>query len=159
MIEDRILIEFAALSDAAEIGVMSKNDIEYGLGWKYTPARIGRLIADSSRNVVVARAGSELTGFGIMAYYEAQANLDLLAVKPDFRRRGVGRQLVAWLEKVALTAGVFNVFVQVRAGNAGALRFYQSLGYATLEQDEAYYSGVEAGIIMAKSLRPMFDAS
>ena len=159
MIEDRICIEFATLSDAAEIGVMSKNDIEYGLGWKYTPARIGRLLKDSSRNVVVARAGPDLAGFGIMAYYDAQANLDLLAVKPDFRRRGVGKQLVTWLEKVALTAGVFNVFVQVRAGNTGAVRFYQSLGYAALEQDKTYYSGVEAGIIMAKSLRPMFDAS
>ena len=69
MIEDRTRIEFAALSDAAEIGLMSKNDIEHGLGWKYTPARIGRLIADSSRNVVVARAGSDLAGFGIIAYY------------------------------------------------------------------------------------------
>ena len=158
MIEDKIRIEFAAFSDAAEIGLMSKHDIEYGLGWKYTPARIGRLINDSLRNVVVARIGSDLAGFGIMAYYEHQANLDLLAVKPDFRRRGVGKQLVAWLEKVALTAGVFNVFVQVRAGNTGAVRFYQSLGYAALGQDKAYYSGVEAGVIMAKSLRPMFDA-
>jgi len=70
MIEDRTHIEFARFSDAAEIGVMSKNDIEYGLGWKYTPERIVKLIDDRSKNVVVARVESKLVGFGIMTYHE-----------------------------------------------------------------------------------------
>ena len=159
MIEDRILIEFARFSDAAEISVMSKNDIEYGLGWKYTRERIAKLIGDSSRNVVVAREGSHLAGFGIMTYHEDQANLDLLAVKRSFRRMRIGTQIVAWLEKVALTAGAFNTFVQVRARNTSAIQFYQSVGFSLLDKDNAYYRGVEAGLIMAKSLRRMFNAT
>lgn len=157
MIEDRVQIEFARLSDTAEIGMMSKNDIESGLGWKYTPERVARLIRDRSKNVVVARAGSELAGFGIMTYHEDHANLDLLAVKRSFRRMKIGTQIVQWLEKVALTAGAFNIFVQVRAKNTGAIRFYQSTGFSVLDEKKAYYRGVEAGIIMAKSLRRMFN--
>ncbi|MES9990796.1 MAG: GNAT family N-acetyltransferase [Candidatus Thiodiazotropha sp.] len=156
MIEDRLTIEFARLADADEIAVISKNEIEYGLGWKYTPARIARIIRDSSKNIVVARNDSKLIGFGVMTYREAQANLDLLAVKPGFRRIKVGTQIVQWLEKVALNAGLFNVFVQVRAGNISAIRFYQDLGFLELERDNTYYRGVEAGVLMAKSLRGIF---
>ena len=159
VIEDRILIEFARFSDAAEISVMSKNDIEYGLGWKYTLERIAKLIGDRSRNVVVARVGPHLAGFGIMTYCEDQANLDLLAVKRSFRRMRIGTRIVEWLEKVALTAGAFNIFVQVRARNTSAIQFYKSVGFSVLDEDKAYYRGIEAGLIMAKSLRRMFNAT
>ncbi len=159
MLEDQTLIELAAFSDAAEIGLMSKNDIEHGLGWKYTPERIVKLIGDNSKNVVVARAESKLAGFGIMTYHEDQANLDLLAVKRRFRRMKIGTQIVQWLEVVAMTAGTFNIFVQVRARNIGAAQFYESLGFVVLEEKKGYYRGVEAGLIMAKNLRRMFNAT
>lgn len=156
MIEDKTLIEFARVSDTAEIGVMSKNEIEYGLGWKYTPETIARLIGDNSRNVVVARMGPSMAGFGIMSYGEDQANLDLLAVKRSFRRMGIGTQIVTWLEKVALTAGAFNIFLQVRAKNTGAVEFYRNLGFQVVDEKTGYYRGVETGLIMGKTLRRMF---
>jgi len=158
VIEDRTHIEIAKLSDAAEIAVMSKNNIEYGLAWKYTPERITKLIRDSSTNVVVARRESELVGFGIMTYHEFQANLDLLGVKQDFRRMKIGTQIIQWLEKVALTAGIFNIFVQVRAKNVGAIKFYQTSGFTVLVEKKSYYQGVETGIIMSKNIRRMFNA-
>lgn len=159
VLEDKTLIEFATFSDAAEIGMLSKNDIEHGLGWKYTPERIVKLIGDSSKNVVVARVASKLVGFGIMTYHEEQANLDLLAVKRSFRRMKIGTQIVQWLEEVAMTAGAFNIFVQVRSRNAGAVAFYKSLGFQVLDEKRGLYRGVEAGLIMAKILRRMFNAT
>ena len=157
--EERTLIEFATFSDAAEIGVMSKKEIEHGLGWKYTPERIVKLLGDSSKNVVVARRESKLVGFGIMTYHEDQANLDLLAVKQNFRRMKIGTQIVQWLEEVAMTAGAFNIFVQVRARNTRAVEFYESLGFFALDEKKGYYRGVEAGLIMTKNLRHMFNAT
>lgn len=159
VLEDKTLIEFARFSDAAEIGLMSKIDIEHGLGWKYTPETILKLIGDSSKNVVVARVESKLAGFGIMTYHEDQANLDLLAVNRSFRRRKIGTQIVQWLEEVAMTAGAFNIFVQVRARNTGAVEFYESIGFLVLDEKKGYYRGVEAGLIMAKSLRRMLNAT
>lgn len=153
MIEDKTHIEIAKLSDATEIGLMSKNDIEYGLGWKYTPERIMILIQDKSKNVVTARTESELVGFGIMTYHEYQANLDLLAVKESFRRMKIGTQIFQWLEKVAITAGIFDIFVQVRAKNDVAIKFYQRNGFSVLEEKKAYYRNVEAGVIMVKKFK------
>ncbi|MCU7846012.1 MAG: GNAT family N-acetyltransferase [Candidatus Thiodiazotropha sp. (ex Monitilora ramsayi)] len=158
MLVDETHIEFAKLSDANEIGIMSKNDIERGLGWRYTPESVVKLIHDSEKNVVVARVASKLVGFGIMTYHEDQANLDLLAVKRNYQRMKIGTQIVQWLEKVAITAGVFNIFVQVRVSNTGAVAFYKRLGFLVLEEKKGYYRGIEAGIILAKSLRRMFNA-
>ncbi|MBW9267060.1 MAG: GNAT family N-acetyltransferase [Candidatus Thiodiazotropha sp. (ex. Lucinisca nassula)] len=155
MLQERTQIEFASLSDAVEIGVLSKNEIEYGLGWRYTPKKITELIRHRSKNVVVARSGSTLVGFGIMTYYEHQANLDLLAVKRNYRRMKIGSDIVRWLEKVALTSGAFNVFVQVREQNKGAIQFYEALGYSVIETDTRYYSGVETGVVMARGLKSM----
>jgi len=159
MLEYKLQIEFARVSDAAEIAALSKSDIERGLGWKYTPAAIARRIADRSRNVVVARLDAGLAGFGIMTYYEDQANLDLLAVKRPYRRMKVGTRIVKWLEEVAVTAGAFNIFVQVRAGNRAAVAFYKRLGFAPVEEIGGYYGGVEAALVLSKTLRPMIGGT
>lgn len=92
-----------------------------------------------------------------MTYHKDQANLDLLAVKHNFRRMKIGTQIVLWLEKVALTTGAFNIFVQVRETNNGAIRFYEELGFLELEQIQGFYKGVENGVVMAKLLRPMIN--
>ena len=111
MITEETEIDFAQHSDAAEISQLSRTEVEYGLGWHYTGPRITQLIHNNSKNVVVARIEKRLVGFGIMTYHKETANLDLLAVKKAYRRMKVATQLVKWLEKVALAAGIFNVFV------------------------------------------------
>ena len=150
-------IEFAKDSDAIEIGELSRKEIEYNLRWKYRPTRIRQLIRHPSKNVVVARGNCALAGFGVMTYHDDSANLDLLAVNSQFRGRGVGSQIVLWLEKVALTAGITNVFVQVRQTNAVAIRFYERLGFQKIGQIAGYYQAHEAAVIMCKGIRPMID--
>ena len=86
-------------------------DVEHGLRRRYTPAVIRQLLRHRSKNLVVARLDGALIGFGIMTYRRDSANLDLLAVRKPHRRRGVARQIVDWLEKVACTAGIANIFL------------------------------------------------
>ena len=152
-----INIEFATDSDAAEIGELSRREIEYNLRWKYQPTRIRQLIRHKSKNVVVARDKSSLAGFGSMTYQQHSANLDLLAVKGQYRGRGIGRQIVLWLEKVAHTAGIMNLFVQVRKTNPGAIRFYERLGFQVIGEIAGYYQTNEAAVIMSKAIRPLIS--
>lgn len=153
MLHSSTTIEFASLADVDEIGELSRLYIEYDLGWDYTPERITRLIKSDDKNVVVAREDRQLVGFGIMTYRMEHANLDLLAVKLRYRYQGIGKQLVQWLEKVALTAGIFTIHIQVREINNGAIKFYQKLGYRIAAERRGYYRGVETAVIMSKDLR------
>src|ERR1700680_4870517 len=99
-------IRLATAADALAIAGMSRDYIEYGLGWSWTPTRIAAAIQDQSTNVAVIRQLGGVVGFGIMHYGDRSAHLALLAVHPVQRRRGIAAQLISWLEKCAGTAGV-----------------------------------------------------
>ena len=119
--------------------------------------RVAASIHDSDVNVLVACVRDNIAGFAIMRYRDDDAHLDLLAVAPPYRRAGVGRRLLEWLEKCAVVAGIFSVALEVRAANEGAQVFYQRMGYRTLVHLPGYYQGVEAALRMVRDLscRPL----
>jgi ribosomal-protein-alanine N-acetyltransferase len=102
--------------------------------------------------VLVARISEEIAGFAIMHYGDDEAHLALFAVTPRYRRGGVGRRLLAWLEKCAVVAGIARIVLEVRAGNRGARAFYERLGYRKLADLPRYYEGREAAVRMGREL-------
>jgi GNAT superfamily N-acetyltransferase len=57
-----------------------------------------------------------------------------LLVDPAWRRRGVGRMLVAHLERAVWDAGWREVQLETHAGWQAAVAFYQSIGYAPVRE-------------------------
>lgn len=147
MTESSIVIELARDRDARSIALLARDEIEYGLGWRYRPEAIRGFLHDSETLVLVARANvvdnsnSEVAGFAVMTYSNIDAHLLLLAVSPQHRRKGIAQRLLAWLEKTALYAGVKTVFLEVRQDNSAALTFYESVGYQRIELAHNYYRG------------------
>jgi ribosomal protein S18 acetylase RimI-like enzyme len=148
-----VQLQLASVRDAEPIALLSRNLIEAGLGWSWTPARVRCAINAENANVLVARTPINVVGFGIMRYHWFSAHLDLLAVTSPHRRRGLGRRLLHWLEEAATTAGAVYVFAEARALRPGALAFYERLGYQAIERLPGYYGGQEEGVRLAKSLR------
>ena len=144
-------IRLALPQDAVRIATMSRDYVEHGLGWGWTPARVLRSIRDRATNAVVAECGADLAGFGIMKYLDDDAHLLLFAVKPEYRRRGVGSGLVTWLESTATTAGIELIFLETRATNAPAREFYAARGYRELATLPRYY-GSEDAVRIGKDL-------
>jgi ribosomal-protein-alanine N-acetyltransferase len=68
-----------------------------------------------------------------------------LAVAPERRKQGVARELVgSWLEGVK-----GDVFLEVRASNETAQKFYKSLGFQVVSVRPEYYSSpIESAIVM-----------
>ena len=144
MTSSELSLRLARLADATTIANLSRDLIEYGLQWRWTPMRVASSMRAPDVNVLVACNHDNMAGFAIMRYGDDDAHLDLLAVAPPYRRAGIGRQLLEWLEKCAVVAGIFNVALEVRAENEGAQLFYKRMGYRTLEQLPGYYQGIEA---------------
>ena len=142
----------ARASDASEIAEMSRDLVEAGLPWSWTPTRVAASVHNPNALVAVARAANRIAGFGIMRYGDDEAHLDLLGVAPEHRREGVGRRLVDWLEKPALVAGLSVVYLEARASNRGAHDFYERLGYQKLGELPRYYQGRESAIRMGREL-------
>lgn len=148
----QIPIELARLPDAAIIAAMSRDLIETGLDWSWRPERVLRAIRNADAVVLKALNERRTVGFAIMRFGWEEAHLDLLAVRPGHRRRGVGTALLRWLEESALTAGVAIVRLEVRESNDAALRFYGRLGYRRFRTLSGYYQGREAAVQMARDL-------
>ena len=65
-----------------------------------------------------------------MGGYEGHRGwLNYLAVDPAYQRKGFGRQMMRELEKKLSALGCPKINLQVRKGNAAALRFYDRIGY------------------------------
>ena len=146
-------IRLAVRSDSLPIARMSRDLIEHGLGWRWTPNSIRRCIRDPATNVAVAATEhGAIAGFAVMRYKDDEAHLILLGVDPAFRRRGMASALIGWHEKAALTAGIGTVYVEARATNAEARALYRGLGYHEVQLVRGYYGGVENGVRLAKDL-------
>ncbi len=146
-------LSLAKVGDAQAIANMSRELIEYGLPWRWTAPRVAASIRAPQTNVVVARIDGRVVGFAIMKYGERVAHLNLFAVAPEYRRAGVGRQLLQWLEKCAAVAGNVAIALEVRATNSGAQRFYESMGYQILVRLPGYYQGSETALRIGRRLK------
>ena len=142
----------ARVSDAHEIAEMSRDLIEQGLTWSWTPARVQHFITGPESSVVVARRERQSAAFAIMHFGDDVAHLNLLAVAPEHRRQGLGRQLIGWLTETAIEAGVFRINLELRLRNEPARIFYERLGFDQLGVVQGYYQGREAALRMSRRL-------
>jgi ribosomal protein S18 acetylase RimI-like enzyme len=142
----------ARTSDAREIAEMSRDLIEQGLTWSWTPARVQHFISGADSSVIVARREHCIAAFAIMHFGDDVAHLNLLAVAPEHRRQGLGSQMMEWLTTTAIEAGVFRINLEVRTQNEAARSFYQRLGFDQLGVVQGYYQGREAALRMSRRL-------
>ncbi len=70
-----------------------------------------------------------------------------IGVLPEYRRKGIGRQLLHACEEQLKTP---IVKLSVRASNDEAIRLYQQEGYRRVDVWQAYYNDGEAALIMEK---------
>ena len=146
------IIRLAKRGNAVRIAEMSRDMIESGLGWSWTPARVAQEIHEKNSNVIVALEGKEVIGFAVMRYLDGEARLNLFGVHPNHRRKGVGTRMLKWLEKTALTNGNSVVYLEARSTNQAARAFYKGLGYREIQHVPGYYKGRESAIRMAHDL-------
>jgi GNAT superfamily N-acetyltransferase len=77
------------------------------------------------------RSGGAPVGIGRVSVEGAWAGVTSVDVAPAARRRGVGSAVMGALLRWAREQGAVSSYLQVRAGNPGALRLYDALGYVT----------------------------
>lgn len=143
----------AKLGDAPRIAALSRTLIEAGLPWTWTPKRVAAHIKERENLTVIAGAERTLAGFAMAQFGAERVHLALLGVAEAYQRQGLGRQLVRWVEESAVVAGLFQMRLEVRAGNRGARRFYAALGYTEAGVVSGYYSGVEDAVRFSRDLR------
>lgn len=151
-------IRLAKPRDGDNIARMSRRLIEVGLPWWcWTPKRVAKAIRSPDTIAIVADVGKPMAGFAVMHFGDENAHLNLLAVEPTYRRRGIGRDMLQWLESSCSVAGIVRVSLEVRADNVPAIRFYQSRGYESGDRIPRYYCGQETALRMTRRIACAVD--
>jgi ribosomal-protein-alanine N-acetyltransferase len=90
-----------------------------------------------------------------------EAHIATIAVHPDFRRRGIGEQILLHALRAAQDDGARRAFLEVRAGNSAAQAMYKKYGFVADGVRPRYYKdNNEDAILMSlhslhvESLKP-----
>ena len=108
------------------------------------------LVTPFARLTVAVDVGAESSVVGYTCRWRVADEVHLLnvAVHPDRRGLGHGRQLVAAVTAEAEATGARVVFLEVRAGNVVARRLYRTLGFRDLGIRRGYYGPGQDAIVM-----------
>lgn len=74
-----------------------------------------------------------------------EAEIENIAVSKDFRRRGIGKDMVN-----ALKQKCEKIFLLVKEDNYGAIEFYTSMGFVKTGVRRGYYRGKDACLMELK---------
>jgi ribosomal-protein-alanine N-acetyltransferase len=101
----------------------------------------------------VAAVDGEVRGYAVVWYLADEAELGNLAVDPDWRRRGVGAELLEWSVARIRERGVRRIFLEVRPSNRAAQALYERYGFIPTGVRRRYYrSPVEDARVMCLEL-------
>ena len=95
----------------------------------------------------------EIMGFGGIAFNGADADIQTMVIKPEFQKKGYGKQLLdALLEKVHENNSK-RVFLEVVAENKPAISLYLSRKFEQIAKRSNYYPNGSDAVIMQLDLR------
>ena len=87
----------------------------------------------------VAESGGTLAAMLVLWLIVDEAHIATIATHPDFRRQGIGEQLMIAALVAARAEGASHAFLEVRAGNLGALAMYKKYGFVVAGVRPKYY--------------------
>lgn len=101
----------------------------------------------------VCEKSGKITGYGGVWVVFEEAHITNIAVKSEYRSRGIGKSLMLALENVVRDKNGKRILLEVRPSNNIALSLYKSLGYYEIGRRKAYYAdNQEDALLMCKDL-------
>ena len=105
----------------------------------------------------VLQVDGRLAGYCLMSIAAGEAHVLNVCTAPELQGRGLGRQLVHALLRIARARRVDRVFLEVRPSNVAAIRLYDAEGFNEIGRRPRYYparNGREDALVMALEVFP-----
>jgi [ribosomal protein S18]-alanine N-acetyltransferase len=99
-------------------------------------------------DIVVARLGDQILAYGCVWSILEEAHITILAVDPQFQRRGLGRLILWGLMECAMKRGLERSTLEVKETNLAALGLYQTYGFMEAGRRPKYYNDGSAALIL-----------
>jgi ribosomal-protein-alanine N-acetyltransferase len=137
-------VEASDASDVCAVEKASFND-------PYTPEVLIDLMNRHQDHFFVASFHSKVVGYTVAFTNGTHGHIVSVAVDPEHRRRRIGSALLSALTAKLAKEGIEQIHLEVREGNAGAIAFYQRMGYRPSSKIRHYYADGEDALVLVRS--------
>ena len=97
------------------------------------------LVARPTRSAII-KSTTPIAGYIVARETAGELHINNVAVRPEFRRRGIGAALLDSVIHEARHRKASTAFLEVRSGNYAAQALYQKCGFHAIAQRANYYS-------------------
>lgn len=125
-------------------------DPRWGEAW--TRNQVIGILAVPGVWLTIAEQGGRPAGFALTRGVLDEAELLLLAVVPESRRKGVGAALLRSVLADCVLRSINSLHLEVRDGN-DAIKLYRNSGFTTVGERRDYYRGANGQSYSALTLR------
>lgn len=111
---------------------------EYGEGW--TEDQLRSTMRLPGVHLFLAKDEGNIAGFALVRMVLDEAELLLIAVLPEWRRKSVAIQLLEFIEACLTDHGMAKLFLEMRKGNPAEM-LYRKSGFEQIGYRPDYYRG------------------
>ena len=133
--------------------VVAIDQVSFSLPW---PARSFQfeLTDNPASRCWVADLDGRIVGMVVAWLIVDEIHIATIATHPDFRKQGIGKNLLLHTLRSAKEDGALSSFLEVREGNEAALVMYRKFGFVESGRRTGYYkdNGEDAILMTLKSL-------
>jgi ribosomal-protein-alanine N-acetyltransferase len=137
----------------ADIPLMRARELQADTAAHWAEREYGALFApDAPKRIalVEGEAGDDVSGFLIARCGLEEWEIENVVVDTRRRRSGIGTALVKELLRLAASAGVPALLLEVRESNTAARRLYEKIGFSTVGRRPGYYQAPAEDALLLK---------
>lgn len=104
----------------------------------------------------IVECGGAIAGYTVVMIAAGEAHLLNLSVAAPWQRRGLGRELLGFVQKLARDYAAQKILLEVRPSNKAARSLYAAAGFSEIAVRQSYYpdaSAREDAVVMALVLQ------
>lgn len=120
---------------------------------RYSREQIEWILKGENEATYLYFSDTDAIGSLMLSLQGASGRVISVGVHPDWRGKGVARELMDVAEEWFLNSGARKVDLEVGVNNREALNMYSSLGYEVVRVLKDYYAGKEDAFHLRKELR------
>ncbi|NYT03123.1 MAG: ribosomal protein S18-alanine N-acetyltransferase [Candidatus Methanofastidiosa archaeon] len=129
-------------------------ELEYqNFEYPYPPEIINFLYESYRDTFLVVEKDTEVIGFVIGIVQKKEGHILVIAIRDDFKRKGIGTFLMKKLIDIYEKKGINRLKLEVRVSNIAAISMYKHLGFKITNRLKRYYENGEDGLLLRREMR------
>lgn len=144
-----LVIDKMTLSDLAEIA----NNLTSDFDEFWNSSILESEIKNPFSQYIIAKINKEIVGFAGVIDTVDQLEITNIVVRKDFRKKGIGNELLAELIKLAKENDKEKITLEVNNTNLAAIKLYEKNGFKNVGFRKKYYNNTYDANIMTLKLK------